>query len=292
VTLKNRSWSYVTDMTIRLRDLLFGLRALRLADSPVIVHSSLKSFGQVEGAAGTVVNSLVAVFDKVIVPTFTYKTMVTPLTGPEYNGITYGSHEDQNQMAEFFTLRIPVDPLMGAIPELFRKHPRSRRSNHPIQSFAGINSEKFLSVQTLVDPLAPVGWLEKANGWVLLVGVDHTVNTSIHFAEKLAGRRQFIRWALTPKGVVECPGFPGCSAGFQAIVPDMEKFTRRVQIGGALVQAMPLKMLFKVVVARIKQDPLALLCQQDDCERCDTVRNQQYRGNANPISTDRRSVPP
>jgi len=259
-------------MTVRLRDLLLELRNLHLADAPVIVHSSLKSFGQVEGGAGTVVNALAAAFTTVIVPTFTYKAMITPLVGPENNGITYGSLQDQNQMAEFFTLRTPADPLMGIIPETFRKHPRAKRSNHPIQSFAGINAEKFLAAQTMNDALSPLGLLEKVDGWVVLIGVDHTVNTSIHFAEKLAGRRQFVRWALTPKGVVECPGFPGCSAGFQAIGPEIEKFTRKVQIGGALVQAVPLKMLFRVVVGRIKKDPLALLCQQEDCERCNALR--------------------
>ncbi len=259
-------------MTIRLRELLLGLRDLHLADAPVIVHSSLKSFGQVEGGAGTVVNALPAVFNTVIVPTFTYKSMITPLIGPENNGITYDSRQDQNQMAEFFTPGTPADPLMGIIPETFRKHPRAKRSNHPIQSFAGINAEKFLATQTMADSLSPLGLLEKADGWVVLIGVNHTVNTSIHYAEKLAGRRQFVRWALTLKGVVECPGFPGCSAGFQTIGPDMEKFTRQVQIGGALVQAVPLKMLFRVVVGRIKKDPLALLCQQEDCERCNAIR--------------------
>jgi hypothetical protein len=54
----------------------------------------------------------------------------------------------------------------------------------------------------------------------------------------------------------------------------MEKFTRKVQIGDALVQAMPLKMLFKVVVTKIKKDPLALLCQQEECERCREIRKQ------------------
>jgi aminoglycoside 3-N-acetyltransferase len=260
-------------MTIRLRDLLLGLRELNLAKAPVIVHSSLKSFGEVEGGVGTVVNALVAVFGTLIVPTFTYKTMITPLTGPENNGITYGSGQDLNQMAEFFTPRMPADPLMGVIAELIRKHPRSRRSSHPIQSFAGLNAGNFLSAQPMTDHLAPLGLLEKADGWVMLVGVDHTVNTSIHYAEKLAGRRQFIRWALTPKGVMECPGFPGCSAGFQAIAPDLEKFTRKVQIGEALIQAVPLKMVFKVVVARINKDPLALLCQQADCGRCNAIRN-------------------
>jgi aminoglycoside 3-N-acetyltransferase len=262
-------------MAMRLRDLLLGLRDLRLGEAPVIVHASLKSFGQVEDGAQTVVSALAAVFPTVLVPTFTYKTMLTPLAGPENNAITYGSGESQNRMAEFFTPRMPADPLMGIIPETFRKHPRAKRSSHPILSFAGINAGKLLEAQWLEDPLGPLGVLEKQGGWVLLLGVNHTVNTSIHYAEKLAGRRQFVRWALTPKGVVECPGFPGCSAGFQAIAPEMEKFARKVQIGKAKVQAVPLSMLFRLVITRIKKDPLALLCQQEDCERCNQIRNLQ-----------------
>ncbi len=259
-------------MIVSPRELVLGLRGLHLGEAPVIVHASLGSFGQVTGGAQTVVSALAAVFPGVLVPTFTYKTMVTPLSGPENNAITYGSGENQNQEAEFFTPRMPADPSMGIIPETLRKHPHARRSNHPILSFSGLNAGKFLQAQWLGDPLGPLGALERQGGWVLLMGVDHTVNTSIHYAEKLAGRRQFIRWALTPKGVVACPGFPGCSAGFQAIAPELDKFTRRVQIGAAQVQAVPLSMLFKVVVARIKKDPLALLCQREGCERCGEIR--------------------
>jgi aminoglycoside 3-N-acetyltransferase len=264
-------------MAVRLRDLLLGLRELHLEDAPVIVHSSLKSFGEVEGGAQTVVNALVGVFHSVIVPTFTYKTMLTPLTGPAENAMKYGSGEAQNRMAEFYIPWMPADPLMGIIPETFRKHPRAERSIHPIQSFAGINAVNLLKAQSMADPLGPLAALEKESGWAVLMGVNHTVNTSIHYAEKLAGRRQFLRWGLTPKGVLECPGFPGDSAGFQAIFPEIEKFTRQVQIGKACVQAVPLVMLFKVVVALIKKDPLALLCQQEDCERCGEIRAQVSR---------------
>ena len=259
-------------MAVRLRDLLLGLRELRMGNAPVIIHSSLKSFGEVEGGAQTVVTALAGVFPSVLVPTFTYKTMLTPLAGPPHNAITYGSDSNQNRMAEFFTPRMPADPLMGLIPETLRNHTRAERSIHPIQSFAGINAAALLNAQTMADPLGPLAALEKEGGWVVLIGVDHTVNTSIHYAEKLAGRRQFLRWALTPKGVVECPGFPGCSAGFQAIAPEMEKFTRKVQVGAASVQAVPLAMVFKVVITFIKKDPLALLCQQEDCERCGEIR--------------------
>jgi aminoglycoside 3-N-acetyltransferase len=262
-------------MTLQLADLMKGLHDLRLGDVPVVVHTSLKSFGQVEGGAETVVEALVESFKAVIAPTFTYKTMVTPLTGPPDNAMTYGSGADQNRMAEFFSKDMPADPLMGIVPETLRLDPEANRSEHPILSFAGVNAGKFLAAQSMRNPLAPLGALEKLGGWVLLMGVNHTVNTSIHYAEKLAGRMQFVRWALTEQGVVECPGFPGCSAGFQAILPDVEKDVRQVQIGEAEVQALSLRALYRAVTARIKQDPLALMCRQEDCERCNQIRKLQ-----------------
>lgn len=260
-------------MTVRLRNLLTGFRDLRLGTAPVIVHASLSAFGEVEGGAEDVVHALLTVLPTLLAPAFTYKTMVTPLVGPAENGITYGSGTDLNRMAEAFTPSMPVDPLIGIIPETLRRQKQARRSGHPIQSFLGFNADKFLAAQTMDDPLGPLGALEQAGGWVLLLGVNHTVNTSIHYVEKLAGRRTFVRWALTPRKVVECPHFPGCSAGFDVIAPDMEKYTRKVQVGKALVQAVPSTMLFKVVTARLKQDPLALLCQADDCERCNQIRD-------------------
>jgi aminoglycoside 3-N-acetyltransferase len=198
--------------------------------------------------------------------------MIIPSTGPETNAIIYCSGADTNRMAEFFDPQIPADPLMGTVGETLRKHPRAKRSTHPILSFTSVKAKAALAAQTLADPLAPIGVLAKQDGWVLLLGVDHTVNSSIHYAEKLAGRKQFVRWALTPQGVRECPGFPGCSAGFQSIAPEVEKYTRQVKIGNAFVRAVPLRMLFRAVIMHIKQNPLALLCQQADCPRCNEIR--------------------
>lgn len=259
-------------MTVRLPDLTKGLRALGVGRAPVVVHASLRSLGEVDGGAEAVVAALLESFEAVLVPAFTYKTMITPRVGPADNGIVYGSGQDRNRLAEFFDPAMPVDRLIGLIPETLRRLPRARRSSHPILSFAGVAVEVFLAAQTRSEPLAPLVELQKADGWIVLLGVDHTVNTSIHAAEKLAGRRTFVRWALTPGGIVECPNFPGCSAGFQAIAPDVEKYTRRAQIGQALVQALPSKALFRAVIQRIKEDPLALLCQQADCERCHQIR--------------------
>lgn len=260
-------------MSVRLRDLLLELRDLGLGPAPVVVHASLSAFGEVDGGAETVASALAAVFQRLLAPAFTYKTMLTPRAGPPDNGLAYGSGADQNRMAEFFRPRMPVDALIGAIPEALRKRPEAQRSSHPILSFAGLGAKEFLTAQTLSEPLAPLGALEQAGGWAVLMGVNHTVNTSIHVAERLAGRKTFVRWALTPKGVVECPNFPGCSAGFEAIAPEMDKYARKVKVGAALVQAVPLSMLFRVVTARLRQDPLALLCKAPDCERCAVVRD-------------------
>ncbi len=198
--------------------------------------------------------------------------MITPGVGPANNAVVYGDGSDRNAAAVAFSLDEPADRAMGAMAEAVRRHPLARRTLHPIQSFAGIHAEKYLAAQTLQNPLAPIGALAEADGWVLLLGVDHTVNTSIHYAERLAGRIHFVRWALLPDRILECPGFPGDSAGFDALAPDLVNETRHASVGNASVQAVPLKALFRVVQERIRVDPLALLCVRPDCPRCNAVR--------------------
>jgi len=253
-------------------DLKSGLIHLGLSKNYVIAHASLKAFGLIEGGADTMLDVLLDTTRGIIMPAFTYKTMLNPEVGPPNNGMAYGTQVDSNKLAEPFHPDMPADPMMGVLAEVLRKHPKARRSSHPIQSFAGIHADAMLNAQSIFDSLAPIGLLADSDGWVLLLGVDHAVNTSIHYAEKLSGRLQFIRWALTRERAVECPGFPGDSEGFNAIAVDVEKYTRRVEIGGALVQAVHLKSLIQAVAQKIKSNPFALLCERQDCERCNAVR--------------------
>jgi aminoglycoside 3-N-acetyltransferase len=258
---------------ISYRDILNGLKCLNIdRNRPVIVHASLSSFGEVRGGAETVLGALLTAVGPVMMPTFTYKAMVIPEEGPEENALMYGSGKDTNRMGEFYSVQSPADPMMGVIAEKLRQLPAARRSTHPILSFAGIGVDEALKAQTLDEPLRPIGKLAAEDGWVLLLGVNQTVNTSLHYGEYLAGRRQFIRWALTPQGVRACPGFPGCSDGFEAVSARAAGFIRTVKIGNAHVQAMPLTDLINMVMTMIQEDPLALLCQRPDCERCDAVR--------------------
>jgi aminoglycoside 3-N-acetyltransferase len=253
-------------------DFTSALESLDLAGKPAIAHASLKSFGAVRGGAETVLDALLASLGGLVMPAFTYKTMVTPGVGPPNNGLVYGSQRDLNLMAVPFRYKMAVDPMIGMLSEVLRHAPGATRTAHPILSFVGVHVNDALVNQTLYNPFAPIGWLADRDGWVLLLGVDHTVNTSIHYAEKLAGRRQFLRWAITGNRIVECPGFPNCSDGFETIRPDVSHVSRRARVGESFIEAVPLHPLLQAVEVRIKKDPLALLCQRDDCERCNAVR--------------------
>jgi aminoglycoside 3-N-acetyltransferase len=258
---------------VTFREFFTALRQLEIdRAAPVIVHTSLSAFGKVHGGADTVLGALMGAFNTVLMPTFTYKTMVIPEVGPPENALRYGSGVAVNRMSEFFSPDMPADKLMGIVPETLRRRPGVLRSGHPILSFAGVNANAALNAQTLDEPLAPIHALALDNGWVLMMGVNHTANTSIHYAERMVGRKQFTRWALTPAGVIECPGFPGCSDGFQALAPHVAEIARSVLVGQALVTAVPIQGLVEVVGKLINADPLVLLCGRAECERCNAVR--------------------
>jgi aminoglycoside 3-N-acetyltransferase len=254
-------------------ELKAAFQELSLANKPVIAHASLQPFGYIHNGADTVLQALLDSVKALIMPAFTYKTMITPEVGPPNNGITYGAEKDLNRMAETFTVDMPADRMMGILPESLRNHPAAKRTTHPILSFAGIGADLELGTQTLFEPFAPIAALAEQDGWVLLINVDQSVNTSIHYGEKLAGRRQFVRWAVMNNMIVECPNFPGDSSGFNAIASYVKPDTRRVDMGEAFIQAVPLQRLFQAVQELIQIDPLALLCHRTDCERCNAVRN-------------------
>ncbi|MCX7756248.1 MAG: AAC(3) family N-acetyltransferase [Anaerolineales bacterium] len=245
---------------------------LDLRDVPVLAHASLRSFGWVEGGADTLISALLPNVAALMMPAHTYVTMITPLAGPANNGMIYGRRQDQNRMAEPFSPNMPADRLMGIVPETLRQRPGAKRSMHPILSFTGINVDRALKSQTLEEPFAPIRMLAENDGWVLLLGVDHTVNTTVHYAEKLAGRRQFIRWALTEQGIIDCPNFPGCSAGFKPLERDLAPFTREIQVGEARVRAMPMSAIIEVIRNRLARNPRDLLCSDLTCERCNELR--------------------
>lgn len=265
---------------ITVRELLAGFGSLPIRGQAVIAHGSFKSLGQVQGGPRVVVDALIKTCGSLIMPTFTYQTLVTPLVGPPNNALDYAAEDAKRRRDAQGTLDalpfrrdLPADEEMGSLAETLRRHVSAKRSFHPILSFAGVNADFALERQTIYDPLAPIGALAEKNGWAVLIGVDHSVNTSIHYAEKLAGRKQFIRWALARRRIIQCPGFPGDSSGFNEIAQYLENDVETVTIGEARVQAVQLNRLIDRVKLLIKTNPLALLCERSNCPRCNAVRD-------------------
>ncbi len=205
-------------MTVRLRDLLLGLRNLHLADAPVIVHSSLKSFGQVEGGAGTVVNALARCFrhgDRSHVylqdddlpadrPGKQRHHLWLP-TGPEPDGRVLYTENARRPVDGYH----PGDASQTPARQTFQPpHPifcRHQRREYPRRT----DDDRSLLPRS-------VCWKKRMAGCCCWAWTTPSTPASIT-PKNWPGASNFIRWALTPKGVVECPGFPGCSAGFQAI---------------------------------------------------------------------------
>jgi aminoglycoside 3-N-acetyltransferase len=81
--------------------------------------------------------------------------------------------------------------MMGVVPELFRTWPGVLRSSHPVTSFAALGSQAgYLTGDHVLEEdtgnRSPVGRLYELDGHVLLLGVGHWNNTSLHLAEARA----------------------------------------------------------------------------------------------------------
>jgi aminoglycoside 3-N-acetyltransferase len=78
---------------------------------------------------------------------------------------------------------------MGAVVEAFRKMDGVLRSNHPQVSFCAFGPKakeitKEHSLSHSMGEQSPLGRVYHLDGWVLLLGVGHSRNTSLHLAEE------------------------------------------------------------------------------------------------------------
>jgi aminoglycoside 3-N-acetyltransferase len=158
----------------------------------LIVHSSLSSIGWVcGGAVGVVLALEQALADD--------GTLVMPAHSGHLSDPAKWENPPVPQ-AWWQSIResMPVyDPVMtpvsgiGAVAEVFRKQAGVTRSLHPNYSFAawGRESEYVTGGEKLdfsMDSESPLGRLYELDGYVLLLGVGHGSNTSLHLAEYLA----------------------------------------------------------------------------------------------------------
>ena len=258
---------------ISYRDFTRALAELEIqSHSRVILHAAIEPFGEVAGAEESLIGAVVNTCELLIAPAFTPQTMIVPAIGPPDNAMEYGTHDEANLDASIFDLNLPVDQDLGSVNEMLRLHPKAQRSHHPLLSFVGFNADEALAAQSLDAPLGPIAWLADYDGDVLMIGCDQRANISLHWGEQLAGRRSFVRWALTTSGVVECVNMPGCAQGFERVRGRLGAITRRTSLNAIVLEAIPVRDLLNMTVGWIREDPRALLCDRMGCPHCASVR--------------------
>ena len=255
-------------------DIRLAARSLGLSGRPLCVHSSLRSFGWVEGGAQTVVEGLLTEGCTVLVPTFSPEEFAAP---PPLD-----DHPSRNGM---FSSRRPDTPLrpyspdlddidlaeMGAIPAAVVSMTGRLRGNHPLCSFSAVGplAGPLIGAQTPAEVFAPLRVLRELDGLVVMIGVGLSTMTLIHLAEQEAGRRMFIRWALAPDGSVIRAECGGCSRGFGALEPVLDTFRRLRRVGSSSWAVYPAADVLRVAAAAIRANPEITRCSVPDCERCE-----------------------
>ncbi|NMF86171.1 AAC(3) family N-acetyltransferase [Nodosilinea sp. P-1105] len=178
---------------ITLPSLVTDLQHLGLRPGAVLlVHSAMSALGWICGAQVAVIEALM----QVLTPA---GTLVMPTHSTDLSDPAHWQHPPVPE-AWWETIRATMptfDPAktpsrgVGRIPEAFRSMPGVQRSYHPHLSFAawGKHAAAITQHHALTDPLgdeSPLGRIYDLAGEVLLLGVGHGNNTSLHLAERRA----------------------------------------------------------------------------------------------------------
>jgi aminoglycoside N3'-acetyltransferase len=153
-------------------DVTAQLRALGVARGGVLlVHASFRATRPLDGGPAGLIGAL------------------RDAVGPDGTLVMPSWPEDEDQ--PFDPLTTPAAPDLGVVADIFWRLPDVLRSNH-CQAFAAVGTQ---AQRVTADPLplpphipeSPVGRVHDLNGQVLLLGVGHDADTTLHLAELLAG---------------------------------------------------------------------------------------------------------
>jgi aminoglycoside 3-N-acetyltransferase len=180
-------------------DLATDLRALGVAPgSTLLVHSSLSALGYVVGGARAVVIAL----QDVLGPD---GTLVVPTHSSELSDPRHWAHPaipeawwpEVRRSMPAYDPDLTLTRQMGLVPEVARQLPGARRSNHPRVSFCAVGPNASFIVddhrlENGFDEHSPLARLYDLQAHVLLLGVGHVNNTSLHLAEGRAPAKRAV----------------------------------------------------------------------------------------------------
>ena len=167
----------------------------------IIMHSSLSKIGWTVGGLVSVIRAIMQTITPegtLVMPTFT--TGNSEPSKWQHPSVPKSWWDLIRKEMPAFEPQITPTRGIGKIVESFRNWPGVLRSNHPMSSFAawGKNAKFIIENHELIDDLgegSPISRLYELDGQILLIGVTHENNTSIHLAEyrsSFPGKRKTI----------------------------------------------------------------------------------------------------
>lgn len=179
-----------TDSPITIQNLSHDFKHIGITEGSILIlHCSMSKIGWVVGGAVAVISAIL----DVITPS---GTLIMPTFSGDNSEPSYWQNPPvpeewwkiiRNSMPAFHLEKTPTRGL-GLIPETFRKWPKVVRSDHPNLSFAawGKYAKNIIMNHEVGIDLgenSPLARIYELNGKILLLGVTHENNTSLHLAE-------------------------------------------------------------------------------------------------------------
>ncbi|GIJ79837.1 aminoglycoside 3-N-acetyltransferase [Micromonospora phaseoli] len=170
-----------------------------VAGRSVLVHSSMRAVGPVDGGVSALLCAVRQVVGRaaVVVPTQTaYNSTSSPQFQAATDGLTAAEVARHVDRIEAFDPASTPSSGMGVLAERVRRDPAAVRSGHPQTSFAalGHGAVELMRVHDLdchLGDRSPLGALYELDATVLLLGVDYAACTAFHLAEYRLPYQQF-----------------------------------------------------------------------------------------------------
>ncbi|MFA6725041.1 MAG: DUF4910 domain-containing protein, partial [Lentisphaeria bacterium] len=260
------------------KQIILSLQQLGIQKSDMLmVHSSLKSFGHVEGGADCVIDALQEVLGQSGI-----------LAMPAFTDCAEGG------TAVFDPENTRIEKWVGLIPETFRKRAGVYRSLHPTHSVCawGNNAEEFLRQKDCCDTFAedsPWGKLLRKPGKVLFLGESIGGNTFLHACEAWYNNYLDCTYALRKKNgdteSVLIKDYPGaCRGGWYKLGRQAAWFQKIKKLG--ILQEVRLNNMlstlfkadsFAAAMKEIFAQQPDILLHREACRDCARLRAKSNR---------------